>query len=403
MKRTGIGPALLVSLIVLGSPGFAQIITPITILDFEDGQLPSSHNWQKIIFNGIDNAIHQVMTEGAGSNTNNYLRMVGNDQFGWFFDLDGIVSLADDWILSADLRPNAGDRAIRRLGVGNSGALIGFGGAWMNLRIEMNHSANLLSFFLDNVPSGTSVPSDDLLSFIPSSNAIMFHFGNLHSTNQVLEVDNILFAVVSQDPVVLYANQDSFLRGGNKNRNEGANPRLRIQATGNNRAVVDFDLTGIDTSSVTQATLILTIAENANNWGPNNDRTVDAHPLLVDFAEGDGQNAGVPASISTRGTGQGVTWNCDIDGDISNQQPNCDPEWDGGSFGPATAPSVIHTNGLLGAVEWDVTSDVLAGSTGWIIKKTNEGQTGKVFYYSREGAAELGDPTLTPQLILGFQ
>ena len=218
---------------------------------------------------------------------------------------------------------------------------------------------------------------------------------------------------VSQDSAELYeftlpnttlsTVQDSFLRGGNRNRNEGANPRLRIQGTGNNRVVVGFDLTGIDISSVTQATLILTIAENANNWGSNNDRTVDAHPLLTDFTEGNGKSAGLPSSESTRGNGPGVTWNCASDDDISNQQPNCDPEWDGGDFGPATAAPIIHSNALLDAVEWDVTSDVLAGSTGWVIKKTNEGQAGKVFYYSREGAAEAGDLDLAPQLILEFQ
>ena len=251
--------------------------------------------------------------------------------------------------------------------------------------------------------------SRNILEVIPlADNPISIVVTPDGNTLYVSRLDTNIVTVVGleapvPEPITLNVNQDSFLRGGNKNRNEGANPRLRIQATGNNRAVVDFDLTGIDHSSVAQATLTLTIAENANNWGPNDDRTVDAHPLLMDFAEGNGQNAGVPASVSTRGTGQGLTWNCATDDDISNQQPDCNPEWDGGSFGSATAPSVIHANGLLGPVEWDVTSDVLAGATGWIIKKTNEGQTGKVFYYSREGATELSDPTLAPQLFLEFQ
>ena len=196
---------------------------------------------------------------------------------------------------------------------------------------------------------------------------------------------------------------DSFLRGGSTNRNEGANPRLRIQATGNNRAVVAFDLAEIGTfvsSGLTKATLTLTIAENANNWGQAGDRTVDAHPLNVGFAEGNGQNAGVPASQSTRGFGPGVTWKCAIDAEIANQQPNCDPKWNGGDFGAATAEGILHINGLTGPVSWDVTDDVLAGATSWLIKKTLEGPSGKVFYFSREGAQDAGDESLAPTLLL---
>jgi hypothetical protein len=129
--------------------------------------------------------------------------------------------------------------------------------------------------------------------------------------------------------------------------------------------------------------------------GPNHDRTVDAHPLAVDFAEGNGQNAGVPGSQSTRGSGPGVTWNCTEDAEIANQQTDCDPTWDGGDFGPATAAPVLHVNGLSGEVSWDVTDDVLAGASAWLIKKTSESQPGRVSYFSREG-----HPDLAPRLIL---
>ena len=136
----------------------------------------------------------------------------------------------------------------------------------------------------------------------------------------------------------LTAEKDSFLRKGNPDRNEGGNPGLRLQATGDNRIVVGFDQAAIDDfGDVTTATLVLTISENADNWGQSNDRTVGVHPLTADFAEGNGQNAGVPGSQSTRGTGPGVTWNCAEDAEIANQQTNCDPEWDGGAFGPANA------------------------------------------------------------------
>jgi hypothetical protein len=201
--------------------------------------------------------------------------------------------------------------------------------------------------------------------------------------------------------LALTAAKDSFLRRGNPDRNEGVNPGLRLQASGDNRVVVGFDADAIDDfGGVTTATLVLTISEIANNWGPSNDRTVDAHPLTIDFAEGNGQNAGVLAAQSTRGNGPGATWNCAIDAEIANQQTNCDPTWDGGAFAPPTAPSVLHMNGLAGEVSWDVTMDVEAGTTAWLIKKTSESQPGRVSYFSREGADDVGDPDLAPQLIL---
>jgi hypothetical protein len=202
----------------------------------------------------------------------------------------------------------------------------------------------------------------------------------------------------------LTAVKDSFLRSGAADRNEGANPGLRIQASGHNRVVVAFDPDAIEAflaaNTLTTATLVLTIAENADNWGREGDRTVDAHPLTTDFAEGDGQNAGVPGSESTRGSGAGVTWHCAEDAEIANQATDCDPRWDGGSFGMANAPSVLHVNGLSGEVSWDVTEDVAAGATAWLIKKTAEGQAGQVFYYSKEGAEAAGDPDLAPRLVL---
>jgi hypothetical protein len=138
---------------------------------------------------------------------------------------------------------------------------------------------------------------------------------------------------------------------------------------------------------------MLTIVDNANNWGPHNDRTVTAHPLWGDFIEGNGQNTEVPGAEDTRGSVMGVTWACAADGEIANHQPNCTPVWNGGTFGLATALPTVHVNGLLGEVTWDVTADVVAGATGWVIKKTREGQRGQVLYSSKEGLAP-------PRLIL---
>ena len=199
--------------------------------------------------------------------------------------------------------------------------------------------------------------------------------------------------------VSLFATADSFLRQGAKDRNEGANPMMRVRKSGKNRSLVKFDQQAIDDfGTVTKATLRLNISDIGTNWGTG--RTVDAHALNVEFAEGDGKAAGVPNSESTRGSGEGVTWKCAVDTEISNQQTNCNPTWLGGDFVPATAPGQTHMSGQTGAVEWDVTADVWNGDNEWLIKKTEEGQNGIVEYYTREGAADAGDPDLAPTLVL---
>lgn len=201
----------------------------------------------------------------------------------------------------------------------------------------------------------------------------------------------------------LFSRGDSFLKASVDNTNEGANERLRLQSAGNNRAAVMFDLTGISTVGLQSATLILTVAENSNNWGASG-RLVDAHRLLVDWTEGNGRNdVMVGAGPGFRGTGEGITWNCSKDLNIANQSANCSPLWNGGNYAAATAPGALHTNGLFGEVLWDVTADVLAGANfGWLIRKQNEGQNGQVRYYSREGAILAGNASLAPSLVLVY-
>jgi hypothetical protein len=134
--------------------------------------------------------------------------------------------------------------------------------------------------------------------------------------------------------------------------------------------------------------------------GGAGDRSISAHPLLVDFAEGNGKSGGLPPSSSVRGDGPGVTWNCAVDEAIGNPLRNCAKRWDGGNFGPATAPSIVHSNGMTGEVEWDVTDDVLDGASGWLIKKSDELRLGRARYHSKEGAIDAGNVDLAPRLIL---
>jgi hypothetical protein len=211
-----------------------------------------------------------------------------------------------------------------------------------------------------------------------------------------------IFTIGSQPrTVTLVAVKDSFLRDGADDTNEGANERLRIQNSGNNRALVAFDLSGISTANLVSATLVMNIAENSDNWGANG-RLVDVQRLLVDWTQGNGRNDVMAGGGSGfRGTGEGVTWKCAKDSDIHNQRTDCATPWNGGNFAAATATGVLHRNGLLGEVRWDVTADVRAGAGfGWIIKKRDEGQAGQVRYYSLEGAG--GNTSLAPRLVLVF-
>ncbi len=205
-------------------------------------------------------------------------------------------------------------------------------------------------------------------------------------------------------PLELTTIADSFLREGAQNRNEGANPHLFVQTSGHNRSLVAFDYAAITNyinshGGLTSAKLVLTIAENGTGWGASG-RTIDAHRLTEGFAEGNGKDSGLPNNQSTRGTGEGATWNCATDILIQNQNDDCSTQWNGGTFAAATAPSVTILNNQTGEMEWDVTQDVLNNSFQWLIKKTSEAQAGGVEFYSREGAADAGNSALAPRLIL---
>ena len=99
-------------------------------------------------------------------------------------------------------------------------------------------------------------------------------------------------------PFTLAAAADTYLRSGSANQNQGADGFLRLQSSGNNRALLRVstaDLTAaVGTGRLVTATLELYIQSNGDNWGADG-RTVDVHRLLADWSEA------------------GATWNCGID------------------------------------------------------------------------------------------
>lgn len=239
--------------------------------------------------------------------------------------------------------------------------------------------------------------------------------------------DGFVAKVVIPSPVAWNATQDSFLRSGNDNTNEGANLNLIIRSDGNNRALVTFALGGLS-GPVSQANLRLYIVHNADNWG-NEGRTIDAHRVTQAWMEGNGANL-QPGNLTNaqfhayenRGAGPGVTWRCAVDAEIHNQSTDCSPQWNGGAY--LTAPtasvrifkdfagnsSLPPTTKTMGWITFDVTMDVntclISSQTAcsWLIKKTQEGQPGRVEFASKEGAVALynglvGEP-VAPQLAI---
>ena len=217
---------------------------------------------------------------------------------------------------------------------------------------------------------------------------------------------------------LLFSEKDSNLREGFPNLNQGANANVNIDnklgETTFVRFVVDFDVAATSTyANLKKAHLVLTVNETPwppAFWGSN--RYLEVYRLLSDWEEGDSEAFLIEGNQFTvggdRGTGSGVTWNCVIDSDISNDDVDCGSQWSGassgsGSVAPRTADGVPIGSGQTGRFIWDVTQDVKDGADfGWLIRKANQNAGGFVKFHSKEGAEALGDPYLGPLLLLEF-
>jgi hypothetical protein len=220
-------------------------------------------------------------------------------------------------------------------------------------------------------------------------------------------------AAEGQSTVVLHAAADSVLRYAHPDQNDGA-AELLLMKTGGGvvRSLVGFDVPALGAEAVlARATLVLTIAQIENTWGAG--RHVSVNRVQEDWVEGNGRLDHVkslfPGLKYTSGSGQGVTWNCAIDQQLGGSIPHCATKWAGGTFDPTPTDAVLHVNGMAGTVAWDVTDDVAdligaGGSVSWIVKKASESvKGGKVYYFSREGAAHRKKPEIGPRLILELE
>ncbi|MFM7142225.1 MAG: hypothetical protein ACKO2K_09980, partial [Alphaproteobacteria bacterium] len=196
--------------------------------------------------------------------------------------------------------------------------------------------------------------------------------------------------------------RDALLQTSDRNQNEGANDLLAIHENGPRRIVTGFNTNNVSLVGLAEARLALNVRFVDSNW-PTAGGPLDAYRLNQDFTEGNGKQFSLPADqVATRGTGGGVTFNCATDADVANNARDCVPSWDGGNLAiPATASSsVLVTRTTAGQLEWNVTADVLAGATRFLLRKPVAADPGKVEFFSREGAARAGTPDLGPKLIL---
>jgi hypothetical protein len=172
--------------------------------------------------------------------------------------------------------------------------------------------------------------------------------------------------------IVVNVQKDSTLLMGEPNRNQGASPELSLRSVSEKEQkvmniIVGFDISKVIPTNIATAKLVMTVQKNSAEWGSKG-RTVAVLPLkAATFEEGNG-------TMKKPGSGRGVTWNCNIDTNISNNDKDCNKNEKGGNVNLRSATSFVHTNKLkIGdEVTWDVTEDVKDGAMAWLVKKGNQ-------------------------------
>lgn len=178
----------------------------------------------------------------------------------------------------------------------------------------------------------------------------------------------------------LSALADTTLRQQQANQNRGDDEQIRLGWSQGSRALVRFDhaavAAAVGSGTLVSAHLELWVEGTGENW--NGSQNVGAH------------------RVTTAWTEKGATWNCAIDTKPGNNRADCNPPWNGGDFVAQATATVAHAKQTRGRVRFEVTADVaafLAGTAnqGWLLKKANEGQSGRVDYTSREGEEDEED------------
>ncbi|MCA9580497.1 MAG: DNRLRE domain-containing protein, partial [Myxococcales bacterium] len=162
----------------------------------------------------------------------------------------------------------------------------------------------------------------------------------------------------------------------NKDKNYAYEAETEVKGSGDNRTLVSFDpaavAAAIGTRTVVSAEIEFTLREATANWGSSG-RDIDVYRITVPWME------------------RFATDRCWHDSNPLNGSKDCasGQEWDPGN-GYASTPtsSKTITNGLTGAIRFDVTNDLadllsnqIAGN-GWLLSL--DGGSGKAVFWSRE-------------------
>ncbi len=270
---------------------------------------------------------------------------------------------------------------------------------------------NNLTYSANNLPEGATFdPQTATFSWTPNYSQ-EGTYTNIEFTvtddGTPIESDTVAITITVNNtpPTTLTPIADSYIKQGSPNENEGSSTFMRVQLQGKNRALVRFDQSQIEeavgNSQNFSAKLQLTISDNGNNWGTGG-RTIGIHRLSSDWAEGNGFNDNNTPPV--KGTGLGTTWKCATDSNINNTVDNCSgpTQWNmtNSIFWPFISTPTVTTaisNNQTGIVEFDVTTDIqefINGSSedyGWLIKKTDEGENGRIEFGSKES---LNSPNL---------
>jgi hypothetical protein len=195
---------------------------------------------------------------------------------------------------------------------------------------------------------------------------------------------------------------DTSIRSDAVNRNDGGNALLRVSSgVGTWRVLVKFDDADMRAAARGAVAVRLTLDRVRASWGEGRDRTVAAHALSVDFTEGNGR-PGMGDAVFV-GSGPGATWNTPEDLDISNNTMESVREpWSGGDFIFVPTAITLHPSEVTGPVSWDVTADVRAGITRWLLKVTTETSAGVLEYFSRDADPAPDASMRAPRLIFRY-
>jgi hypothetical protein len=208
----------------------------------------------------------------------------------------------------------------------------------------------------------------------------------------------------------LAASADVTLDREDRHRNRGAglaHELVSFDGHHSNELVVRFDAQAIERflegGEPGVATLRLTVDDGASDWDAWH-QALTVRPLPGPFVEGNGDGAALD-----RGTGTGATWYCAEDADIGDSTRDCELYWQrfrgkGARSGGARQlePEVVVDDDgrTVVRMSWDVTEYVVAGFDAWILRKKRNRDGAHLTFHSREGAADLRDPTLAPTLLL---